>query len=333
MARSRRMNNTTVRLLPQQPLFGTSSETTYSAWISAQSENISNAFDWQKKIKPSDGLMVAGCQRDLEQHGDAEDADVGSLPVELLGTSQEDAIFTFTTLLDSETGAEPLAASSPVASEDENPESEDDDMDNSTTAPQVADSPIISSLEATVQRGMRVDDKDDCNKTWKIDNRGHLIVQESLLPEAVILRDAPPEANTLAPSQSEAVARLAAQGRQLEAFQHALQCAAEEALDVAAGVQFEANVGLDNPYPTIDLVMAEWRPDTELQCYVAYYILRGMLKRYGSFPFPDRVVVRELGPQLQERLLVPYGEGGDDAGSEAARVRRMIVEELWWRGI
>ncbi|KAI0967842.1 hypothetical protein F4678DRAFT_444752 [Xylaria arbuscula] len=173
-------------------------------------------------------------------------------------------------------------------------------------------------------------------QVWKINSQGHLIVSKSLSAQLADRQSTSPDPSTkesLRLHQSAAVASLAGENRQLEAFQQALHFALDDALAYTQGVKFTIEIGLQDytpgmAYPVIDIVMEQWREDTELQCCLAYYLLRGMLKRYGDLAFPDRVDILEFGAEQGRRLLVPYDAGRVGVEGQGERVRCRIVDEM-----
>ncbi|RYC60346.1 hypothetical protein CHU98_g5866 [Xylaria longipes] len=174
------------------------------------------------------------------------------------------------------------------------------------------------------------------DQRWRIDEHGHLIVSNDF---AILLTDLnlePTPALTeemllLEDEQSEAVILLAAEDRQLEALRLALRFAITTALGCTNDFNVIATVRLrfGSLYPSIDIFMSEWWPETQLQPYIAYYILREMLKRYRHVPFPDRLDIWEVGIDAADMLLVPYGE---EAEGEPRRVRQRITDELLAEG-
>ncbi|KAI1272696.1 hypothetical protein F5Y07DRAFT_412268 [Xylaria sp. FL0933] len=175
----------------------------------------------------------------------------------------------------------------------------------------------------------------ESNQTWQIKNQGHLTVSESLSTQLTDIKPGslnPTTDEAPLPLQIAAVRKLVAQNRQLEAFQQALRFALSDALLHRRGVRFTADVGLHDyalgmAYPTIEIAMEEGREDTEPQCHLAYSLLRGMLKRYGVLPFPDRVDFRESDAE-RGHLLIPYNDGFGEIHGEGERVRRRIVDEM-----
>ncbi|KAI1736299.1 hypothetical protein F4680DRAFT_432441 [Xylaria scruposa] len=169
------------------------------------------------------------------------------------------------------------------------------------------------------------------NQIWRINGQGHLMNSEtfnnllSTLNLSLYLPDT--EATRLLEyAQSEVVMRLAVEDRQLEALERALQFALTSTIGCAEEINlYRCWVILDarSPYPILFIHMSEWQKDSKLSCYVAYYLLRAMLKCYRHCPFPDRLDVWEFGDE--PRLLFPYGE---KALGETARVRLRIVGEL-----
>ena len=173
-------------------------------------------------------------------------------------------------------------------------------------------------------------------QTWQIDSESHLIVSDNLSTQLSGLKLASPDLDNMKDLplhlQCTLIAKLASENRQLDALQEALQFALNDAFKHTNGVMFTARVRLYDyavgvSYPVIDICMDQWTEGTELQCYLAYYLLRGMLKRYGDLPFPDRVDFWEVGPK-STMLLVPYGAGWEEVDSEEERVRRRIVGEM-----
>ncbi|KAI1748824.1 hypothetical protein F4782DRAFT_550437 [Xylaria castorea] len=169
------------------------------------------------------------------------------------------------------------------------------------------------------------------DKTWRINAKGHLIISSTFATLLTTHNLTPFVPTTeaiqlLEHEQSEAVIRFAAEDRQLEALRLALQFALTSTLSGTNELDIVADVVLPEgcPYPTIRILMPKWRHDTKLQFYLAYYILREILRRYRHQPFPDRLDIWEFDFD-RNRLLVPYGE---DADGETARVRQRIVEEL-----
>ncbi|KAJ3578556.1 hypothetical protein NPX13_g2008 [Xylaria arbuscula] len=178
------------------------------------------------------------------------------------------------------------------------------------------------------------------DQPWQIDDQEHLLVSDYLSAQLFGLNLAPCEFDDKKDLplclQCALIAKLARENRQLDAFQEALQFALNDAFKHTNGVAFTAKVRLYDyavgvSYPIIDICMDQWIEGTELQCYLAYYLLRGMLKRYSDLPFPDRVDIRELGLKCA-RLLVPYGAGRAEADSEGERVRSRIIGEMRLRG-
>ncbi|KAI0857311.1 hypothetical protein F4860DRAFT_528193 [Xylaria cubensis] len=175
------------------------------------------------------------------------------------------------------------------------------------------------------------------DQIWRINGRGQLMNSETfntlLLTLNLSLYLPDTEATRLLEDeQSEVVIRLAAENRQLEALERALQFALTSTIGCTNEINlYRCSVMLHggSPYPILTICMSEWQEDGKLSCYIAYYLLRAMLKCYRHCPFPDRLDVWEFGYATQPRLLFPYGEM--KALGETARVRHRIVEELGLR--
>lgn len=128
---------------------------------------------------------------------------------------------------------------------------------------------------------------------------------------------------------------LLSNNRQLDAFQRALrlaiQCLEERLpkVNISAQVQlfYEQGRGL----PTIDIIVPSEYDNAILKSEIACFLLRCMLKIYVGFIFPDHVDFRDGGAE-RGTMLFPYRsqqEGPDN--KEAARVRRQIAIELYYR--
>ncbi|TGJ80918.1 hypothetical protein E0Z10_g7846 [Xylaria hypoxylon] len=193
--------------------------------------------------------------------------------------------------------------------------------------------PRMHEAYNTLAESSTVEEKSE-EQTWRINSQGHLLTSAYLSLDLMTLEVAPFTSVTeesLPRAQIVGIARLVAENRQLEAFKQALRFASNDA-STHTGINFTTEAGLYDcapgiSYPIIYILMDSPQYDTELQCYIAYYLLRGMLKRYGDLPFPDRVDIRETGFQ-RGRLLVPYGAGQAETGSQGKRVRGRIVNEM-----
>ncbi|KAI1186122.1 hypothetical protein F5B17DRAFT_374445 [Nemania serpens] len=208
-------------------------------------------------------------------------------------------------------------------------------------APRTEVEPIAPLTEVAHPTTVTGKEEPASEQTWRIDGQGHLILSEPLFTELMILgtRSLNPITNeSQLPDQRATVARLAAEDKQLDAFHQALKYTCQDLSSEAGELEFKIKTGRYTyapgiTYPVIAILMPDWRQDTDLQCYLAYYLLRGMLRRYGGMAFPDRVDVRESGFG-GGRLLVAYGadqDGADGYGGEAVRVRRRIMEEMLLR--
>ncbi|KAI0545856.1 hypothetical protein F4679DRAFT_599174 [Xylaria curta] len=175
------------------------------------------------------------------------------------------------------------------------------------------------------------------DQIWKINEQGHLINSEtfntllSTLNLSLYLPDTE-ETRLLEHEQSEVVMRLAVENRQLEALERALQFSLTSTIGCTDALNLYRCwfiLHARSPYPILFIHMSEWHEDSRLACYIAYYLLRAMLKCYRSCPFPDRLDVWEFG--VVPRLLFPYGQKAAADLAETARVRHKIVEELTLR--
>ncbi|TRX88916.1 hypothetical protein FHL15_010144 [Xylaria flabelliformis] len=175
------------------------------------------------------------------------------------------------------------------------------------------------------------------DQIWRINGQGQLINSEtfnsllSTLDLSLYLPDTE-ATRLLEDEQSDVVMRLATENRQLEALERALQFALTSTIGCTTEINlYRCSVMLysRSPYPILTICMSEWQEDGKLSCYIAYYLLRAMLKCYRHCPFPDRLDVWEFGYQSRPRLLFPYGE--TKVLGETARVRHKIVEELGLR--
>lgn len=176
------------------------------------------------------------------------------------------------------------------------------------------------------------------NQKWIIDRRGQLVVSKSLANKLPNHWAAGPDRSMEEPiekAQRTMVAKLASQNQQLDAFGYALRFAIDEIAPRTREVPFVAQIELYHPgageaYPIINIYVSRWQQDAELQRYIAYYLLRGMLRRYTA-PFPDRVDIRMVDTG-RGRLLVPY-RASNGRGGSAEKVRHHIVTELLAKGI
>ncbi|KAI1116600.1 hypothetical protein F5Y14DRAFT_405909 [Nemania sp. NC0429] len=177
---------------------------------------------------------------------------------------------------------------------------------------------------------------------WRINGQGHLTLSESLSAELTALRLTnlyPTTDEALLSCQRAAVASLVAEDRHLDAFDLALQFAYQDIISPpgAGGLKFFLRSGrcpyapgLSYPVVLLIAAMRDWRNRVEVQRYLAYYLFRGMLRRYGGLPFPDGVDVRLRG--FGDRwLLAVYGairdkaDGDGDGCCEAVSVRQRIL--------
>ncbi|KAI1427161.1 hypothetical protein F5Y12DRAFT_792907 [Xylaria sp. FL1777] len=341
-------NDNSFKLLVDDFCFKNHHDANRLAWIGRQSEMIAVAFkeSWQPRLPNIPTMLKA------QPSGD-ETANVGIEHGVIHGDDIEDqdAILEFTTLMDTKpeeliaTPRQPHCTSQvnrpfvPVHNNRRNTNGANgvNESDVMVTHTEVSPTNLLPGTDKLVE--CLTGKEQPRGQAWQINSRGHLIVPESLSthitgPKSASLN--PGKEESLLPLQSAAVARLVAENRQLEAFRQALRFALQDASTHTNGVKFTAEAGLHDctpgiSYPIIDIFMGQWREDTELQCYLAYYLLRGMLKRYGDLPFPDRVDIREFGSQ-RGRLLVPYGAGREEIDGEGRCVRRKIVDEMRLEG-
>ncbi|KAI1157687.1 hypothetical protein F5B18DRAFT_643971 [Nemania serpens] len=214
---------------------------------------------------------------------------------------------------------------------------------NSVVAARRSEVEPITLLTEMARPAKATRDEQASEQPWRINGQGDLILSESLSTELTTLGVTALNLTTdesQLPDQSTTVARFAAEDKQLDAFQHALHFAYRGISSEAGELKFKVKTGRYTyapgiSYPAVAILMPDWRHDTELQRYLAYHLLRGMLRRYGGLPFPDRVDVRELGFG-GGRLLVAYGTDRDEAGEdgyggETVRVRRRIIQEMLLR--
>ncbi|KAI1120182.1 hypothetical protein F5Y10DRAFT_258911 [Nemania abortiva] len=136
----------------------------------------------------------------------------------------------------------------------------------------------------------------------------------------------------------EAIAKLIAEDRQLDAFEQALSFAFR-ILSSCPGFTVRTGRYTYSPgvtFPVIALLFEDWWPDVRMQSSLASDLLSLMLRCYGKSPFPDRVDVRELGVGWSS-LVVQYGSDSvgptGNAGGEIGRVRKKIIEEMRLREI
>ncbi len=315
-------------------------DTNTAAWIDRQSKTIAAAFGEPWRPRTLTRRRRPKKKRNGNSNANVERKD-GAMPDDTI--KDQDVILEFTTLMESEeltvASQQPYSASQvdrpfvPVHNNNNHTSNNGGNKCKESEAipPQTEASPI-DLLPGTPELVECLIKERPRNRTWQINSQGHLIISESLSTQLAGLKIPPPNEESPLPLQSAAVARLAAENRQLEAFQQALRFALNDAFTHTNGVKFTAEVGLCDyalgiSYPTIDIRMEEWRGDTELQCCLAYYLLRGILKRYGDLPFPDRVDIRKSGAE-RGRLLVPYGAGQEEMDGEGERVRRRIIDEV-----
>ncbi|KAI0439962.1 hypothetical protein F4803DRAFT_494878 [Xylaria telfairii] len=136
-------------------------------------------------------------------------------------------------------------------------------------------------------------------KRWEIHKTGHLMVtaEFAALLDSLNLTQFHPvpltaQREQLELEQSACVTQLANQGRQLAALRRAMGFAATAVLGLSNQISITAQVQLhykDVDYPMISILVLEQRRDTQLQRYLAYYMVREMLKLYRNRPFPDRL--------------------------------------------
>ncbi|KAI0425869.1 hypothetical protein F5Y09DRAFT_346242 [Xylaria sp. FL1042] len=312
------------------------------AWVDRQSKMIADAFKapWQLHFSNSSTVSKNRC-------GEDANTNVGIKGTVMHGTliRHQDPVSNYTNLIDSET--EELAITSPSKTCQVNrpfvPTHNDELSENVANEINDSDAMVIKAedshtdlLQGLAEKAeFLIEEKQQSEGIWQINDQGHLIVSKSLSIQLTSDKSRsldPTTEDAPVPLQVAAVEKLVAQNRQLEAFQQALRFALNDALLYTRGVKFTAEVGLCDyalgmAYPTIDISMEQRGKDTELQCHLAYYLLRGMLKRYGVLPFPDRVDFRESDAE-QGRLLVPYDDGWGEIYGEGERVRRRIVDEM-----
>ncbi|KAI1307457.1 hypothetical protein F5Y03DRAFT_405561 [Xylaria venustula] len=296
----------------------TRNKTNIMAWLDRQSKNIAAAFNEPCRPRMSK----------VQPNGNADSS------VEVKGAvmygKDKDAILKFTTLMDTE--AEELNANrrSPRTA-GINKSVADGAYERDTMATDTNDGTIDLLLEPPKLAEAHTKEEELRQQIWKINSHGHLIVSRSL--SAQLAGRQSTSLNPLRLEQSAAVASLAEENRQLDAFKQALRFALDDALAYTQGIKFTIEIGLQDStpgkaHPIIDIVMEQWREDTELQCCLAYYLLRGMLKRYGNMPFPDKVDIQEFSAEQGRRLLVPYNAGRDRTDGQGESVRCRIVGEM-----
>ncbi|KAI1351092.1 hypothetical protein F5Y01DRAFT_325617 [Xylaria sp. FL0043] len=317
-------------------------DTNTLAWMERQSKTIADAFRAPRQLHFSNSptLSVDRCGENAITNAVIKGTVMhGSL------VRDQDPILSYTNLTDSESEEldiiPPYEASHtnrPVTLTHNNQLSENvvSEVNKSDAMVIKAEDNRVDFLQGIAQQAeFLIEGEQERDQTWQINNQGHHIVSKSLSTQLTGIKP-----DSLNPTTDEAplslqlaaVEKLVAQNRQLEAFQQALRFALSDALLHRRGVSFTAEVGLRDyalgmAYPTIEIALEEWREDTELQCHLAYYLLRGMLKRYGVLPFPDRVDFRESEAE-RGRLLVPYNDGLGEIHGEGERVRRRIVDEM-----
>ncbi|GAW23687.1 hypothetical protein ANO14919_132620 [Xylariales sp. No.14919] len=343
----------TPKLLLEDYRFQTSSKNNMMAWMDRQSAEIAAAFQqpWSLSSRTNRAEVAnrIGVEKDQKmQNHESEDV------FRYRRRVNRDSILEFTTLMDMGSDDLPIDSQQPrwadevansFGSEDGNEENEydaDECIESNVRASRTETRPSALSLEKPrfcpefVESPMSEEQPEE--QAWQINSHGHLVVSEALSTELMSLRAAPfhPDVEkSLLPGQHAQLATLAAANRQLEAFKQALRFAYYSAFSHTGGVNFTTEVGLYDcapsaPYPVIYITMDAPREDAELQHYLAYNLLRGMLKRYGDLPFPDRIDIRESGTP-RGRLLVPYGAGAEteaEMGGAGERVRCRIVEEM-----
>ncbi|KAI0468958.1 hypothetical protein F4859DRAFT_524111 [Xylaria cf. heliscus] len=294
----------------------------YATWIRVQSKKIIAAFP--RPSKPSRPIQYGQPLGSGQDEGSNDDT--GFAIVRPWHRRPESLIWRFTTLADLES-AHPIPGPSHSILEgqvDENLESGDEDGgNNSDQNEQKADG--CSQNDDTIIIAT--------DGTWHINPIGQLILPYPLasLPFSLDIGLFAPlteQSQALELEQSAAVARLAAEDRQLEALRLALQFAIAAVLGCTNEFSIVATVQIlevEPPfYPAISLFISEWQEDAQLARYFAYHVLRETLKRYRHLPFPDRLNIWEYLCE-DYRLLVPYGELAE---GETARVRARIVQEL-----
>lgn len=134
---------------------------------------------------------------------------------------------------------------------------------------------------------------------WEIHETGHLMVTANFaaLLDSLNLTQFHPiplmeQLQQLELEQSAGVIQLADQGQQLAALRRAMGFAVIAVLGLTNQVSVTAQVQLhyeNLEYPMISILVLEQRQDAQLQRYLAYYIVREMLKLYRNHPFPDRL--------------------------------------------
>ncbi|KAI0803818.1 hypothetical protein GGR55DRAFT_375625 [Xylaria sp. FL0064] len=317
-------------------------DTNTLAWMERQSKTIANAFKAPRQLHFSDSPTLS-----IERCGESATTNAVIKGTVMHGSlvMEQDPISSYTNLIDSESEEldaippyEASPANRPVALSHNNQLSEIlvSEVNKSNAMVIKAEDDGVDFLQEIAQQAeFLIEGEQESDQTWQINDQGHLIVSNSLSTQLTGIKPDslnPTTDQAPLPLQIAAVEKLVAQNRQLEAFQQALRFALSDALLHRRGVSFTAEVGLNDyvpgiAYPTIEITMEEWREDTELQCHLAYYLLRGMLKRYGVLPFPDRVDFRESDAE-RGRLLVPYNDGLGEIHGEGERVRRRIVDEM-----
>ncbi|KAI0450332.1 hypothetical protein F5B21DRAFT_529160 [Xylaria acuta] len=323
------------------PTDDSSNPDTCITWISGESKKITAAFPRPSKSSRPVPCRGPGDYSPGEWHDEDSDDGSGIVVVRPLHKRPEDVISCFTTLGDAGSAMPVFAPHQPSQGGQLGGTWEPGDQDGGNN-----DGGNINNggnHNGGNQENANFYNWDNpsvfgaTDQTWGINETGHLIVFPSLADLLTTLKLAPYAPRTeeillLELHQSSAVARFCAEDRQLEALRLALQFALtallgrRDELDVVATVKLRDR----SPYPTVNLLLSgEWRPDTELQRYLAYYLLREMLKRYRHQPFPDRLDVWEFS-FAGDRLLLPYGQ--QSGSGEPQNVRRRIVEELILEG-
>ncbi|KAI0534398.1 hypothetical protein GGR58DRAFT_520438 [Xylaria digitata] len=315
----------------QDYCFQTSNQTNMMAWMDRQSDEIAAAFRGLKH--PSLPTRYTEVAKSINRDRDDERR-YHKMENEFVyrRAINQDSILEFTTLPDPESNNLTIDLQHPccIDTTSKTLRPEDNNAGNKNDATEYIES---NTKPPSLLQGMRrspsemvespIQEEQQSDETRQIENHKHLFVSATLSMKLETLRISPSNPNAgeslLSPPNTE-MARLALWFASNDAFKH------------TEGVNFATEVGLYDyapgvSYPIINTIMKKRREDTKLQCYLAHYLLRGMLKRYGDLPFPDRVDVRGSGLQ-RGRLLVPYSAGSAETSSEGKRVRRRIVNEM-----